>query len=258
MREVVRCNAQPEVGQWCETGGGEFLQARGDANYKCPLISDGSILYYTVGGSRYDFDMTVVEPSAIVGVPQFAYNFGVATNHAGGAGMRLQLHVLPDTVSFGGIAMEEVPSMEGTHQDYFSNVFFQNVWYQTTDMGAGKWKNVWPDNLNGEDDACMGEELPHELANGGMTYDLSEGSWSSGLLVWNITWGWADQGAENGITAPVKSMSTPYNQTFTFTEEGTLMVSKFQHAVSRGTNNVVCIDGVVQDQSQLQQWGSAQ
>ena len=146
--------------------------------------------------------------------------------------------------------------MEGTHQDYFSNVFFQNVWYHTTDMGAGNWTNVKPGNLYGKDDVCMGDELPHELANGGMTYDLSEGSWSSGLLVWDITWGWADQGAENGITAPVKLISTPYNQTFTFTEEGMLTVSKFQHAVSRGTNNVIRLDGIVQDPSQLRQWGS--
>ena len=64
-----------------------------------------------------------------------------------------------------------------------------------------------------------------------------------GLPVRNISWGWADQGAENGITAPVRSITTPYNQTFTFTEDGLLTVSKFQHSVSRGTNGVIRLNG---------------
>ena len=31
--------------------------------------------------------------------------FGIATNHAGGAGMNLEIFVQPETVSFSGIAM---------------------------------------------------------------------------------------------------------------------------------------------------------
>ena len=42
---------------------------------------------------------------------------------------------------------------------------------------------------------------------------------------------------------------------FAFAGDGTLSISKFQHAVSRGTNNVVRLDGVVQDPGQLRQWG---
>ena len=38
-------------------------------------------------------------------------------------------------------------------------------------------------------------------------------------------------------------MTTPYNQTFTFDEYGTLTVSKFQNTVSRGTNNVIRLNG---------------
>ena len=83
VREIVNCYAHPHVGQWGETGGGELVFRLGVHNYTCPLVSDGSMLYYSCDGSRYDFDLTIVEPSAIVGVPQFAYNFGVATNHAG-------------------------------------------------------------------------------------------------------------------------------------------------------------------------------
>jgi hypothetical protein len=255
VRECINCYADPHVGQWGETGGGELAIRLGVQNYTCPLVSDGSMLYYSFGGSRYDFNLTVVEPSAIVGVPQFAYDFGIVTNHAGGAGMRLQLHVLPDTVSFEGIAMEEVPSMEGTHQGYFSNVVFQSVWYHTTGMGAGKWNRVRPGNICSNDKACMGEELPRVLQNGDVTFDLSEGVWMDGTLVWNITWGWSERESCEG-DPPVKEMTTPYNQTFTFAADGTLSISKFQHAVSRGTNNVIRLDGVVQEPNKLRQWGS--
>jgi hypothetical protein len=37
--------------------------------------------------------------------------------------------------------MEEVPSSEGVHVGYFANVFFENIWYHTFDMGAGQWFN---------------------------------------------------------------------------------------------------------------------
>ena len=40
-----------------------------------------------------------------------------------------------------------------------------------------------------------------------------------------------------------KTMTMSYNQTFTFDEYGTLTVSKFQNTVSRGTNNVIRLNG---------------
>ena len=153
--------------------------------------------------------------------------------------MNLGVRVLPDTVCFSGIAMEEIPSdTGGVHQGYFSNVYFTNVWYHTTELGAGDWKNIQPDNSWGVDQASMGEELPRERANGEMTFDISEGAWSNGTLVWDIRWGWAERNPSAG-TPPAKSMSTPHDQTFTFDANGTLTVLKFQHSVSRGTNNVI-------------------
>ena len=41
----------------------------------------------------------------------------------------------------------------------------------------------------------------------------------------------------------MKTMTVRYDQTFTFDEHGMLTVSKFQHTVSRGTNNVIRLDG---------------
>lgn len=242
VREYIWCAAAPNVGQWGETGGGELGSVMSSMSYKCPLISDGSFLYYEVGLCHYDFDLTILEPTGLVARSSIAKDFGVATNHAGGAGMNLEIYVLPETVAFNGIAMEEIPSQEGVHQGYFSNIAFSNGWYHTTEMRAGRWMKIKSDNFWEVDKAWMGIELPRELPNGDMTYNLSMGEWSDGRLVWNIPWGWGELSSSQG-DPPVKTMTVRYDQTFTFDEYGTLTIAKFQHTVSRGTNNVIRLNG---------------
>ena len=242
VRENIWCVATPDVGQWGETGGGELDIVMSSMSYKCPLISDGSSLYYEVGLNHYDFELTIFEPTGLVARLPYARDFGVATNHAGGTGMNLYVYVLPESVAFNGIAMEEIPSLEGVHQGYFSNVHFSNRWYHTTDRGAGKWFDVKDGNFVCNDRVWMGDEMPRELPNGDMTFDLSRGEWSEGSLVWNITWGWAERQREPG-DPPIKAMAVRYDQGFSFDEYGTLTVSKFQNTVSRGTNNVIRLNG---------------
>ena len=244
VRENIWCAATPDVGQWGETGGGELGIVMSSMSYKCPLTSDGSTLRYEVENSRYDFHLTIVEPSGLVARTSVARDFGVATNHAGGAGMNLNVYVLPETVAFNGIAMEEIPSLEGMYQGYFSNIAFSNLWYHTVARGAGKWYKVTNGNFVFEDKAWMGDEMPRELPNGDMTYDMTRGEWSEGLLVWDITWGWGTLNSTEG-DLPAKAMTERYDQTFTFDEYGTLTVSKFQDTVSRGTNNVIRLNGKV-------------
>ena len=99
VREYIWCAAAPNVGQWGETGGGELGSVMSSMSYKCPLISDGSFLYYEVGLCHYDFDFTILEPTGLVARSSIAKDFGVATNHAGGAGMNLEIYVLPETVA---------------------------------------------------------------------------------------------------------------------------------------------------------------
>jgi hypothetical protein len=240
VRETIECFAIPDIGSLSEIGGGEF---RGNGKYYvAPLIADGSVLSYVVDGSCYIFEVKVIEPSVIVARSPKVCNFGLGENTAGGAGMELEIYILPETVSFTGIAMEEVPSSEGVHVGYFSNVFFMNIWYHTLDMGAGQWCNIKPNNYWSTDSAMMGDILPLEKPNGDMTYDLTEGAWSNGELVWHIHWGWRDRNAETG-DEPVKSMLVRYDQTFRIDSEGTLSVSKFGHVVSRGTNGVIRLNG---------------
>ena len=143
--------------------------------------------------------------------------------------------------------------MSGVHEGYFANSCFQPIWYHTTEMRAGRWANIKPGNYWDADDATMGDELPRILPNGNPTYNLGEGSWSNGQLVWHINWGWAESNRRKG-DVPVREMTSLHNQTFTFTANGTLAVSKFQKTVSRGTNNVIRLNGVVQSAEQLKPW----
>jgi hypothetical protein len=252
VREVIECDALPGIGMFSENGGGEFR--RNGKHYIAPLIVDGSVISYVVDGSRYIFEVIVIEPSIVVARSPKACNFGLDENVAGGAGMELEIYILPETVSFTGISMEEVPSLEGVHVGYFANISFANVWYHTVDRGAGQWVNIKPDNYWATDSAVMGDVLPLEKPNGDITWDLSEGVWSQGELVWYIPWGWRERDAEIG-EEPVKVIPVRYNQTFRIDQHGTLSVLKFGHVVSRGTNNVIKLNGNIVPKASLVQGG---
>ena len=251
VREAINCFAMPDVGDWEESGGGYF---RGRGLYRAPLMLDGSTLSYVVDEWRYIFNLIVIEPSAVVACSPKACDFSLNENVSGGAGMELELYILPEEVSFTGISMEEVPSLEGVHVGYFANISFMNVWYHTVDRGAGQWVNIKPDNYWATDSAVMGDVLPLEKPNGDITWDLSEGVWSQGELVWYIPWGWRERDAEIG-EEPVKVMPVRYNQTFRIDQHGTLSVLKFGHVVSRGTNNVIKLNGNIVPKASLVQGG---
>jgi hypothetical protein len=247
VRENLNCYAYPDVGEWNESGSGRFED---EVTYVAPLISDESAIRYVVDGSHYDLDLIIIEPTAVIARSPVAKNFGLGNNVAGGAGMNVQIYVLPETVSFSGISMEEIPSVDGIHEGYFSNTFFSKVWYHTEEMGAGDWTNIKPDNFWATDIATLGEMLPFEKPNGDMTYDASMGNWRNGTITWYIQWGWGEFNSEQG-DLPLGIIPKRYDQTFSINNEGTLSISKFGHIVSRGTNNVFYLNGTIVDKSNL-------
>ncbi|MCR5751658.1 MAG: hypothetical protein K6G91_06835 [Kiritimatiellae bacterium] len=107
--------------------------------------------------------------------------------------MNLRIYVLPETVSFSGIAMEEIPSTQGSHTGYFENPYFAKIWYHTEEMWAGRWGNIDYENYWDVDRAWGGDEMPHEKQDGTVTFNLNEGAWRNGDIVWNISWGWAEK-----------------------------------------------------------------
>jgi hypothetical protein len=156
--------------------------------------------------------------------------------------MALQVYIHPEIVSFSGISMQEIPSDDGVHTGYFSNIYFEKIWYHTRELGAGMWSNIKGENFWGEDQAFLGELLPFEKPNGDMTFDATQGRWDDGILRWNIQWGWRERNSDIE-DIPVKTISERYDQTFTIDQDGTLSVLKFNHTVSRGTNNIIRLNG---------------
>ena len=117
------------------------------------------------------------------------------------------------------------------------------MWYHTEAMGAGRWHNVDPNNY-WADDYPGWPLVPRVKPDGSTTLDPDEGAWSEGTMIWYIRCGWGERMAnENDVPVMAKEFAEPNNQSFHIDEYGTLTVSKLQHSVSRGTNNVICVDG---------------
>ena len=239
--ENVLCVAIPHVGQWNKIGDGTLDE---DANYFSPLVSSIARIKYSVGRENFYLTIKIMEPTGIVSRNVKAKDFGLTLGKAGGVGMDLELYVVPESVSFTRISLQEVPSMDGFRSGFFANQFFSYMWYHTIEMGAGSWDGVGHDNYCGLDHAWKGDVMPLEMSNGEMTMELSEGRWRDGMLIWYIQWGWARKEVENG-EAPVKKIAMRYDQSFMIDEYGTLTITKFDNTIARGTNNVIQLNGLV-------------
>ena len=245
VREVVRCKARPDVGQWTESGEGEIINNRGDVQYICPLLAGACGVEYTFNGEPFQVPLAVIEPTTVVARSPRALTYYLPAGSAGGVGMALSIYVLPETVSFSGIKIEEVPSEIGTHSNFFANVYFTDVWYHTVELGAGDWRGILGNQKEFEDCPRMESAIPCEMPNGTMTWDTRYG-WDFGSITWHIDWGWGDSTSELGDD-PVKTMthSADYDQHFSITPNGTLTIEKFQNTVSRETNGVFRLNGIV-------------
>ena len=113
VRESSKCSWLPStVAGNCEAGtGGNADLRNGMWYYVAPLTSGVSPYLTAVCQSvRYPFALDIVEPQSVIAKTVEAFDYGVPPNVAGGAGMDLELVILPTNVSFMGIAVQEVPS----------------------------------------------------------------------------------------------------------------------------------------------------
>ena len=140
--------------------------------------------------------------------------------------MNLIMTLLPTNVCFKNLSVVEVPTDEGTHTGYFAATSFSNRWYHTIQNGAGTWTDVDYDNTCGTDQAYMG---------------LCDPPWTMGVLSWIIPKAWRPYWGN----AQMARQFTTYTQNFSITSDGTVTVSKLGNSVSRTTNDVVTLNGVV-------------
>ena len=145
--------------------------------------------------------------------------------------MFLDYSLLPSTVSFAGLRVSEEPSSYGVHTGYFSDPSWSSKWYHTLENGAGTWHTVDSmDNFYARDRAYIG---------------YCEEPWSAGVLSWEIPNVWLPPIGRGGESIPQTTTFKVIWQIMSITSDGTVSVSKHGHTVSRSTNNVITINGVV-------------
>ena len=245
VRESVKCSwMPPDVTVICEVGTGGYIKMKdGKWDYTAPLTAGASpYLTAVCQGTGYKFALEVLEPQSVVAKSVDAFDYGVPPNVAGGAGMELELVVLPTNVSFMGIAVQEVPTDYNDPQGYFANSYFDVVWSHTTNRGAGAWHRIQAGNQFMYDNAEMGDSLPRMTPDGEITDSLSYG-WIAGSMNWMIPVGWNETGSSEDDT-PVKQFAL-YWQRFRMASDGTLEVEKLGNVVQRNTNSVVRLNGEV-------------
>ena len=174
-----------------------------------------------------DIPLTCIAPSKIMAEILYCVAGPSMTGQGGGVGMELVTILLPTNVCFANIEVIEVPSMEGSHTGYFSDPVWSNLWYHTTDNGAGTWDEVADDNSCGSDYAGIG---------------LCSSPWEpGGLISWVIPNAWRPCGGGEQDSQIFFTTS----QVFQITVNGTVTVSKLGNSVTRTTNDVITSTGVL-------------
>ena len=196
-------------------------------------------LRFGVPDVEYTFQLQMLVPTGIVCT--FARWDGCcsARGLAGGFGMKQHLYVLPMSVSFQGIDMQETPCSEVIPPSgYYASTNYTGVLSHTIAAEAGWWHHIKPGNYWTEDNPYAAVRYP-PFAEGVMTWKIPI-SWFQrfdGELSWPQTFG--------SISQCRVVASEAYRQTFTMSDEGTISIAKFGYVVERSTNDVVRLDGQV-------------
>ena len=191
-------------------------------------------------GTEYFPEFSVVEPEDIVCRNVEWDGQCLPHGRAGGFGMYLYTYVLPMNVSFQGIDMLEEPCNEVIPpKGFYASTNFNGVLSHTLEAGAGWWHHVKPGNYWAQDNAHAIERQP---------------PWSEGQMSWKIPVAWyqrlegTDSSWGRNLYVNIRrrmSASEMYRQNFTITEDGTISIWKFQHEISRATNDVIRLDGEI-------------
>ena len=207
----------------------------GDSVFSCPPFEQEGGLEVRARGAEYHPLISIVEPSGVLcrtaSVDPLSYSAPIGV--AGCFAMILDdITLLPLNVSFGRLYVEEVPTEDSTCYGYFDQAHFAtNAASHYYGQGAGLWVGVSDDNvLRIRDRVSVG---------------TAPTPWSHGGMIWPIPMGWHTNNVQLG-TVPLKCINADIRTVYTMiSAEGTIVVSKLSHWISRGTNCVVTLDGEV-------------
>ena len=140
------------------------------------------------------------------------------------------------------IAVEEVPSTNGSHSGYFDSYYFKGNWTHSRENGAGRWMDVDVKNYWGSDTAAWIQELYRMTSDGFLIEDTAY-SWKNGHIEWEILYGWNTNGT-TGVSEPSKIFEFNAVQRFEIKNNGDFSVQKLGNIVMRTTNNWYYLNGV--------------
>ena len=231
--EQVRYETDPLMTSltWQLSEDATWVETRSVDSRLCWMPDYATTVALTVSGGNESFSINVscVVPSGIDARPYAIRSISGEKGRAGDIGMLMKFTLMPTNVSFAGFRVSERPSDVGTHTGYFADPSLSNMWYHTTENGAGTWDTVRSDsNYYAEDLAYIG---------------YCEPSWSAGEMSWEIPNAWLPSASYFQVLS-ARTFLTAY-QTFSITANGTVTVGKHGNTVTRTTNDNITVNGVI-------------
>ena len=221
-------------------------QISDDDYFNCPWTGGVYVVSAKCCNAQLDTPITVVEPVVECREARWdeELDASAVVGESGWVGMKLSLYLLPRTVSFDWIEMEEVPvpSSEAIRPTgYF--YLRPDVMHSTHDaeMGAGKWfRPRLSDGSWTHDKARMPYACPPFVID-----DPPE--WTQGTMRWAIPVGCGElvSDANGGVERALRRVlnPNPTDQVYEMEAGGTLTIRKYNHSIRRDVSGRVWLDG---------------
>jgi len=199
----------------------EGWEQRDADTYQCPLGASNNGLTITINGCSYTPQLSVVEPTGVMCLRGWNYPLGVHPGQAGWVGMQLELKIVPEAVSFRGLAFVEEPSDQGLATGYFESHVAEDARSHDEGHGAGVWHDIGDDNFFFYDCPRIAESCP--------------APWSQGTLLCSIPIAWGERGASRAVDK-IGNITGPYSQVFSIDATGGVRIDKFCQWIRRMPN----------------------
>ena len=196
----------------------------------------------------------IFKPTGIEGYDAQTQTNGLPVGVAGGLLLVQRYKVLPLTVRFTGIKIEEVPCDEAIPPTGYFIYAPTNEYFRTHTKAAGAgnlWYSVDSQNCLGTDldirDRAGFEYEVYRMMPDGTTTTSTEYGWlGGGSLIWKVPFGWVESGA-NSASEPIGVFAEDVRQITTITADGDFSVMKLGHTAIRQINGTITLDGNADD-----------
>ena len=248
VNERFNCNCWPSSANVSFSTGALSPVSGSQGVFLCPLYAVENPLAISYGGSSYIPNISVVEPSGILVRNPVVRSYITSPGRAGWVGLQQEFYVLPMDVAFPQIAVQEVPSTQGTHTGYFANSSFSPIWYHSVANGAGEWCMINPTThkMGEHDTTRITMELLRVDGSGNLTDNPAYG-WTDGEITWAVPFGWGVASLNENelhLTVLHKQFDPSAGHRFLIVPDGTVSVRKFGNEATRDIQGNLYLNGV--------------